>query len=320
VDLIDYYTGLCNINPLKTIQFETISFHDRSKLNIFASDLQNIINQKIIFMNKLFMSLLAVPILFLTTYCTAPVGNENPVILMKTTLGDIKILLYDGTPIHRDNFIKLVNSGFYEGISFHRVINSFMIQAGDPLTRTVPIAKRADSLNTYTIPAEFNKKYFHKKGALAAAREGNDVNPDMRSSGTQFYIVQGVKLTDEDLNQAEQRINSNVMQAMFNKYLRQTADSTRLSGMPLSEGAVQEKASLKMSRYFTTNEEYKIPEEQRTVYKTIGGVPRLDCTYTVFGEVLEGLDVVDKIAGVKTDNNDKPLSDVKILKIKIVSK
>lgn len=264
--------------------------------------------------------MLALPILFLTAYCTAPGVNDNPVMLMKTTLGDIKIILYDETPIHRDNFIKLVNSGFYEGISFHRVINNFMIQAGDPLTRSIPVAKSADSLNTYTIPAEFNKKYFHEKGALAAAREGNDVNPDMRSSGTQFYIVQGIKFTDEELNQTEQRINSNIKQALFNKYVRQTADSARLSGTPISDGEVQEKASLKLYRYLTTNEEYKIPEDQRSVYKTVGGVPRLDCTYTVFGEVLEGLDVIDKIAGVKTDNNDKPLSDIKILKIKIVSK
>jgi peptidyl-prolyl cis-trans isomerase B (cyclophilin B) len=266
------------------------------------------------------MRLLVLPILFLTTYCTAPGVNNNPVILMKTTLGDIKIILYDETPIHRDNFIKLVNSGFYEGISFHRVINNFMIQAGDPLTRSIPIAKSADSINTYTIPAELNKNYFHKKGALAAAREGNDVNPGMRSSGTQFYIVQGVKYTDEELNQDEKRINSNIRQALFNEFIRQTADSARLSGIPLSDGEVQERASLKMFRYLTTNEEYKIPEEQRSAYKTAGGVPRLDCTYTVFGEVLEGLDVVDKIAGVKTDNNYRPLNDIKIIKIKIFSK
>jgi cyclophilin family peptidyl-prolyl cis-trans isomerase len=252
--------------------------------------------------------------------CAGPAGYEKPVILMKTTLGDIKLLLYDETPIHRDNFLKLANSGFYEGISFHRVINNFMIQAGDPLSRTVPVAKSADSLNTYTIPAEFNKKYFHKKGALAAAREGNEVNPDMRSSGTQFYIVQGVKFTDEELNQAEERINSNIKQAMFNKFIRQAADSARLSGTPLSEQQAQDRAFVRMSQYLTTTETYRIPEEQRTVYKNIGGVPRLDCTYTVFGEVLEGLDIVDMIAGVKTDNNDKPLSDVKILKIKIVSK
>lgn len=258
--------------------------------------------------------------MFSLVSCIAPGGNENTVVLMKTTLGDIKIRLYDETPLHRDNFIMLVNSGFYEGIAFHRVINSFMIQAGDPLTRSVPIDKSADSLNTYTIPSEFNKQLFHKKGALAAAREGNEVNPEMCSSGTHFYIVQGVKFTDEQLNQAEEMINNNIKRALFNKYVNYFADSAAASGVPLSDGEIQEKASEKMFNYLTTEGNYKIPEDQRIAYKTIGGVPRLDGTYTVFGEVLEGLDVVDKISAVKTDNTDKPLSDIRILKIKIVSK
>ena len=115
-------------------------------------------------MNKIFARIFAFSVLFLAFSCSAPGGNENTVIVMKTSLGDIKLRLYDETPIHRDNFIKLVNSGFYEGISFHRVINNFMIQAGDPLTRSVPIPKSADSLNTYTIQSEFNKDLFHKKG------------------------------------------------------------------------------------------------------------------------------------------------------------
>jgi len=258
--------------------------------------------------------------MFSLVSCIAPGGNENTVVLMKTTLGDIKIRLYDETPLHRDNFIMLVNSGFYEGIAFHRVINSFMIQAGDPLTRSVPIDKSADSLNTYTIPSEFNKQLFHKKGALAAAREGNEVNPEMRSSGTHFFIVQGLKFTDEQLNQAEEMINNNIKRVLFNKYVNFFADSAAASGVPLSDGEIQEKASEKMFNYLTTEGNYKIPEDQRIAYKTIGGVPRLDGTYTVFGEVLEGLDVVDKIAAVKTDNTDKPLSDIRILKIKIVSK
>ncbi len=284
------------------------------------SDLQNIINQKLIFMNKIVIRILFLSVMFLAISCNAPGGNENSVVLMKTTLGDIKLRLYDDTPVHRDNFIKLINSGFYEGISFHRVINSFMIQAGDPLTRSIPINKSADSLNTYTIPSEFNKQFFHKKGALAAAREGNDVNPDMRSSGTHFYIVQGVKFNDAQLSQAEEIINSNIRQALFNKFIRHFADSSILSGVPLSDSEIQEKASEKMFNYLTTEGFYKIPEDQRIVYKTVGGVPRLDGTYTVFGEVVEGLDVVDKIAAVKTDNTDKPLSDIKILKIKIVNK
>jgi cyclophilin family peptidyl-prolyl cis-trans isomerase len=271
-------------------------------------------------MNKIIRVLLFQSSLLLAASCAAPHSNEYTVFLMKTTLGDIKILLYDGTPVHRDNFIKLINSGFYDGISFHRVINDFMIQAGDPATRTIHIASGADTLNDYTIPAEFSTLYFHKKGALAAAREGNNVNPEMRSSGTQFYIVQGVKLTDDDLSLAEQRINSNIRQAIFNKLIRHTADSAAASGKSLTDAEVQEIASAKMFQYLSSNPEYRIPEDQRTVYKTIGGVPRLDGTYTVFGEVLEGLDVVDRIASVKTNNADKPIDDVKILKIKIVSK
>lgn len=259
-------------------------------------------------------------VIFLAVCCNVPRGSENSLVLIKTSLGDIKIRLYDDTPLHRENFLKLVNSGFFEGISFHRVINGFMIQAGDPATRTVPIPKSADSLNTYTIPAEFNKFHFHKKGALAAAREGNDVNPGMRSSCTQFYIVQGVKFTDDELNRAEQRINTNIKQALFNKLIKQTDDSARKSGKPLSDGEIQEIVSLKMFSYLAANAEYRIPEEQRAVYKSQGGVPRLDQTYTVFGEVIEGLDVVDRIAAVDTDASDKPVVDVKILKMKIENK
>ena len=271
-------------------------------------------------MNKTAVRILFLSVLFSVISCNTPGGNENTVIVMKTTLGDIKLMLYNETPVHRDNFIKLVNSGFYEGISFHRIINGFMIQAGDPLTRSEPIDKNADSLNTYTIPSEFNKQLFHKKGALAAAREGNDVNPAMRSSGTHFYIVQGVKLTEDQLNQAEEMINNNIKRALFNKFIHQIADSSVSSGVPLPDSEIQEKASVKMFNYLTTEGSYKIPEVQRTAYKTIGGVPRLDGTYTVFGEVLNGLDVVDRIAAVKTDETDKPLSDIRILNIKIVSK
>jgi peptidylprolyl isomerase len=284
------------------------------------SDLQNIINQKKIFMNKLLVRIFTLSVLFITLSCNVPRGNENSAVLVKTSLGDIKIKLFDNTPLHRDNFLKLVNSGFYEGISFHRVINKFMIQAGDPVTRTIPIAKTADSLNTYTIPAEFRKEYFHKKGALAAAREGNDINPEMRSAGTQFYIVQGTVLNDDELNLAEQKINSNIKQTIFNRYTREVGDSARMAGVPISAGEIQDLASVKMFNFLSSNPEYKIPEDQRTFYKSIGGVPRLDKTYTVFGEVTEGLDVVDKIAAVSTDTADKPIADVKILKIKIIKK
>lgn len=263
-------------------------------------------------------TVLAYTLLLLISCSTAGGGNSNTTVSVKTTLGEIKLKLYDSTPVHRDNFIKLVNSGFYDGISFHRVIKDFMIQAGDPMTKSATSTNLPDSLKTYTIPAEINSQYFHKKGALAAARQGNDVNPEMRSSGTQFYIVQGVKYTDGELTVAEQRINSNLKQALFNKLLKETADSASLSGKALSEGEIQEIASVEMFKYLTNNKEYKLTEEQRNVYKNIGGTPRLDATYTVFGEVIEGLDIVDKIAAVQTDANDKPVNDIKIIKMKII--
>ncbi|HOF20040.1 MAG TPA: peptidylprolyl isomerase [Bacteroidales bacterium] len=239
---------------------------------------------------------------------------------MQTTHGDIKLRLYDDTPLHRDNFIKLTQSGIYEGISFHRVINSFMIQAGDPLTRQAGLPSGSDTLLTYTVPAEFNSLHFHKKGALAAARQGNEVNPEMRSSGTQFYIVQGTVQTDAGLDLEEQRINNGIRQAMFVRFIRQVADSAVKAGLSPDAGEIHEKASSLMFEYLTTNGNYVISDEQRAVYKTAGGVPRLDGTYTVFGEVTEGLDVVDRIAAVKTDTHDRPLTDVRILKMKIISK
>jgi peptidyl-prolyl cis-trans isomerase B (cyclophilin B) len=222
--------------------------------------------------------------------------------------------------MHRDNFIKLVNTGFYDGISFHRVIKDFMIQAGDPATRTGLTKEQLDTLDNYTIAAEFRKEYYHKKGAVAAARQGNDVNPAMRSSGTQFYIVQGIKYTDNDLVTAESRINSNIKQGLFARLIKETADSARLAGIALQDSEIQERASMKMFDYLTRNGDYKFSESQINDYKTIGGAPRLDGTYTVFGEVIEGLEIVDKIAAVKTDQTDKPESDVRILKMKIFTK
>ena len=283
------------------------------------SHLQNVINQNIYSMNKVFKNIILLNILLLMLSCGAARSNENTVISLKTSLGDIKIKLYDGTPVHRDNFIKLVTSSYYDGISFHRVIKNFMIQAGDPITKTDSKTAMPDSLKTYTIPAEINSLYYHKKGALAAAREGNEVNPDMRSSGTQFYIVQGTILTDEELNRAEQRINGSVKQSLFYRLLKQTSDSVRISGKTISDGEIQEIASMKMFQFLTSNKDYKLSDEQRNTYKTIGGTPGLDNTYTVFGEVIEGLDIVEKIAAVPTDSFDKPLTDVKILKIKIIN-
>lgn len=271
-------------------------------------------------MNIILKKSLLLPVLLFLISCSTPAGNENTIITINTTLGDIKIKLYDGTPLHRDNIIKLINSGFYDGVTFHRVIKDFMIQTGDPESKSGKNVNLPDSIKTYTIPAEFNKQYYHKKGALAAARQGNDINPEMRSSGTQFYIVQGEKYTDSDLNTTEQRINSVIKQGLFDRLIKETSDSVRLSGTTLTYGQIQEIASVKMFDYLTTHPDYTISSAQRSVYKSLGGTPRLDGSYTVFGEVIEGLDVVDKIASVNTDAGDKPVIDVKIFKIKIDKK
>ena len=251
--------------------------------------------------------------------CSTTGSTDTVFVMIKTNVGDIKVKLYNETPLHRDNFIKLVNSGFYEGILFHRVINEFMIQAGDPLTRS-DSETISDSLKNYTIPAEFNSTLFHKKGALAAARQGNEINPYMRSSGTQFYIVQGKKYNDNELTNAEVRINSQIKQGKFNILVRETMDSLRSVSSTATDAEVQELASRKMFNYLTSTPDFKYTPEQRIVYNSIGGTPRLDGTYTVFGEVVEGLDVVDRIAAEKTDQSDKPLTNITIIKMKVVRK
>jgi len=188
--------------------------------------------------------------------------EKERIVLVITDYGTMKIKLYNETPKHRDNFIKLASEGFYNGTLFHRVIKTFMIQGGDPDSKNAPPEKQLGmGSNGTTIPAEFNDMLFHKKGALCAARTPN---PEKASSDCQFYIVQGKVLTDEELNSFEAR-----------------------SGK-------------------------KYTEEQRKIYKTMGGVPQLDHEYTVYGEVIEGLDVIDKIAAVATKPGDRPVKDVKI--------
>jgi cyclophilin family peptidyl-prolyl cis-trans isomerase len=270
-------------------------------------------------MNKRINRWLTLFFVTLITSCNTPGADEETHILIQTSSGDIIIRLYNETPLHRDNFIKLVDSRFYEGISFHRVIKDFMIQAGDPLTKPGS-EDLPDSLQHYTIPAEFYSLYFHKKGALAAARQGNDINPYMRSSGTQFYIVQGTVFTDDELDNAEQRINSQVKQGKFIQLIRETADSLNSAGITATDAEIQELASVGMFQYLSTTPDFRLSPEQRLAYTTIGGTPRLDGTYTVFGEVTEGLEIVDLIASVKTDATDKPLDKVIILKTKIVRK
>ena len=252
--------------------------------------------------------------------CSSDSNKKISYVELKTTFGNITLQLYNETPVHRDNFIRLINLHILDDVTFHRVIKDFMIQSGDPETKTGYIKKSNDTLTAYTIPAEFNPSLFHKRGALAAAREGNEINPEMRSSGTQFYIVQGIKYTDDMLKQAEERIRNNNKQALYISLLKHISDSNSVSGSKLKESEIQEMASLRMFEKMVSEPEYSIPESHKEVYKTQGGVPRLDGTYTVFGEVVEGMDVVDRIASAKTNEKDKPESDIRIIKARIIRK
>lgn len=195
-----------------------------------------------------------------------------------TDSGTIRIALYNETPLHRDNFLKHVQNGDYNGVLFHRVIKNFMVQAGDLASKTAKVGQMlGDTPEAYSIPAEICfPKLYHKRGALAAAREGDNVNPERASSSTQFYIVWGQKFSDQQLEWAQSRID---------KY---------------------------------TDGKAKLTPELCETYKTLGGTPHLDGSYTVFGEVLEGLAIVEKIQYAATDDNDRPINDIRIVSAKVV--
>jgi cyclophilin family peptidyl-prolyl cis-trans isomerase len=242
--------------------------------------------------------------------------EEDRIVMIKTGYGDIKIKLYNETPRHRDNFIRLANEGFYNGLLFHRVINEFMIQGGDPDSRDAkPGVLLGNGGPGYDLPAEIHyPELFHKKGALAAAREGDRINPEKKSSGSQFYIVQGKTFTDEELDAVEKRVDRMNRQSIYYKTLSLYSDS--LLALQKDQKwdefyAMQKKIQKIVDDKIKANP-HKIPPELREVYKTIGGTPHLDGNYTVFGEVIEGLNVIDSIAKVQTDTNDRPVKDIKM--------
>lgn len=205
--------------------------------------------------------------------------SKCAVVKIETNYGSMTVALYNETPLHRDNFLKLAKSNFYDGVLFHRVIREFMIQAGDPMSKdSTYVGRLGEGDLGYKIPAEINfPTFYHKKGALAAARQGDNVNPERSSSACQFYIVEGRTCTDNDLNELERRL-----QVMY-------GDPT-----------------------------FHYTDEQRLFYKSFGGTPHLDGGYTVFGEVTKGFEVIDKISAVETDENDRPTEPVKILGVTVV--
>ena len=241
---------------------------------------------------------------------------------IKTTEGDIVIRLFGDTPKHRDNFIKLVKEGFYNGTLFHRVINEFMVQAGDPDSKDAPAGKMLGGGDPgYTIEAEFDyPNHFHKRGALAAARTGDQVNPEKRSSGSQFYIVTGKTYSEEELDVMEKQMAMAQQQGIFQQLVNERQSEIRKMQMEGDNAGLQklQEELIAITESKAAESGAKIPENVRETYKNVGGTPFLDGSYTVFGEVIKGMDVVDKIQSVQTDRNDRPVEDVKIVSMKIV--
>lgn len=208
---------------------------------------------------------------------TSSAQDKRKTVLMQTTAGDITIELYNETPLHRDNFVRLVNEHFYDSLLFHRVIKSFMIQAGDPVSKNAePGVFLGDSVLHYTIPAEIRTpQIYHKRGALAMAREPDNVNPEHRSSSCQFYIVWGKRFSSQAIEKVQERLDT-------------------------IDGGI------------------KLTDEMISTYRKIGGTPHLDGTYTVFGEVTQGLEVIERIQSVMTNDDDRPVDDQRILKAVVI--
>ncbi|MEI6122785.1 MAG: peptidylprolyl isomerase [Bacteroidota bacterium] len=246
---------------------------------------------------------------------------KEDIVAIHTPYGVIRVKLYNKTTQHHDNFIKLVQSRFFDSTLFHRIIPGFMIQGGDPTSRHAkPSQLLGDGDTNYRLPAEFVEEYIHKRGALAAARESDDVNPNKESSASQFFIVQGHKFTDAGLDSAEQKRERYTRSYLLIALLKKSNDTLTLKefrqymnkrDIP-SINRILYAHRTEVDAEYTKSKPWKLTPQQRQVYKTLGGAPHLDGAYTVFGEVISGMDVVDKIAAAKRDTNDRPLKDLRM--------
>lgn len=239
---------------------------------------------------------------------------------IQTTLGDITVRLYDETPLHRDNFLKLAKEGYYDGTLFHRVIKNFMIQGGDPESKN---ASADAMLGTggpgYTIPAEILPQFCHKRGALAAARQGDEVNPERKSSGSQFYIVWGQTYNEGQVKQLGKQLQMQAEQQTFNKLVAENRDKIMTMRRNRDQEGLMDLQNdlIAQTKALMAGKTFGLTPEQVEAYTTVGGTPHLDGQYTVFGEVTEGLDIVGKIQEVATRPGDRPKEDVKILSIEV---
>lgn len=254
-----------------------------------------------------------------TTVNAADALPAGPIVDIKTTAGDIKIKLYDDTPKHRDNFLKLVKEGYYNGVLFHRVIKDFMVQTGDPESVNADSTKMLGSGGPgYQIDAEIlYPKYYHKYGALAAARTGDEMNPERKSSGSQFYIVTGHKFDDHQLDGMAYRHTMEKRQQYFREL--SAKNQAKIKEL-MAAGDKEVLESYRLELIKETEEavpEETMPENARNDYKTIGGTPHLDGTYTVFGEVISGMETVEKIQNAETRRGDRPKEDIRIISMKV---
>jgi cyclophilin family peptidyl-prolyl cis-trans isomerase len=253
--------------------------------------------------------------LFVTLSCGVSQKSKETIVLIETEYGNIKIKLYDETPLHRDNFIKLTKDGFYTDLLFHRVIQGFMIQGGDPGSKNAEPGKMLGTGDLgYTIPAEINPKFFHRRGALAAARQGDDINPEKRSSASQFYILQGKVFSTAELDTLQAMMENNRKMSMWQAKFKLVEPELRKLGNEGKQDELMTKYNALKAEAFAEAAKlpsFKFSEEQRKAYTTVGGYPSLDNNYTVFGEVVEGMDVVDNIAKQPTDKFDRPQKDIK---------
>lgn len=251
-----------------------------------------------------------------------PLEPGKPVyVTIETTMGDVTVRLYDDTPLHRDNFIKLCQTDFYEGVLFHRVIKEFVAQGGDPSSKAhEPGALYGDGDGGYTVPAEILPHYFNKRGALIDAKEIDAKNPERASAGTQFCFVQGHIFKEEEFAEREARLNEIRRNWLYFRFRDRLKRENPDLSSPDKENELHIQASILLEDTLAELGPIVIPEERREVYRTIGGVPHLDGSVTIFGEVVEGFNIVEKMTNVKTDQNDRPLHDIIIKSTKVFQK
>lgn len=247
----------------------------------------------------------------LSLFSCSQYKDDSQYINVLTDKGEIIIRLYNQTPKHRDNILKLAEEKYYDGQIFHRVINNFVVQGGDPTTKNAkPDSLYGNGEPDYLIDAEFVDTLIHKRGAVGMAREGDDINPEKNSSGSQFYIVTGKVFTNQQLDDLEKKMEStkksNLYKKLFSDKLAMQKDQSKIDTISLSLDV-----NIAFDSILETMPKFKLSNQQRKVYTTIGGIPHLDGNYTVFGEVVQGMNIIDELSAVNTDANNRPLKDIK---------